>query len=168
MLYISDLGNSVVHTFNLDLDPDDHSGTSRSLTRMRGAQEAILAIVNDSSITASVNIGFAYWSAKNSQIWISPRRFSRGGQRSFNCKQIIPGKPMAHLNPGWITANAWFVRRGWHCVVLNPNATYGFTNWDDADTNRDGHKAEPCDGQNCLKIKVDTSCLLYTSDAADE
>ena len=156
LLYISDQGNNVIHTFNLDLDPDDHSGTSRSLTRMRGAQEAILAIVNDSSITASVNIGFAYWSAKNSQIWISPRRFSRGGQRSFNCKQIIPGKSMAHLNPGWITANAWFVRRGWHCVVLNPNATYGFTNWDDADTNNDGHKAEPCDGQNCLKIKVDT------------
>ena len=155
LVYVHDQGNAVVHTFDLNLEPDDHAGTFRNLTRMQGAQEAILAIVNDSSITASVNIGFAYWSAKNSQIWISPRRFSRGGQRSFPCKNIVPPKSMSHLNPGWISNSAWFVQRNWQCVVLNPNATYGFDNWEDNDPDGNGHKATPCDGQNCLKIRVD-------------
>ena len=155
LVYINDRGNNALQTFDLDLNPDDNSGTFRTITRMRGAQEAILAIVNDSSITASVNIGFAYWSSKNSQIWISPRRFSRGGQRSFRCSQMVAPGSQQHLNPGWVHGNIWWVRRGWQCVVLNPNATYGFTNWDDTDADRNGHKAVPCDGSNCLKIRVD-------------
>ena len=150
LVYVNDSGNQVFQTFDLNLEPDDHSGTSRTLSRMQGAHEAILSIVNDSSLTASVNVGFSYWSSLNSQIWISPRNFRKGGQSSFPCKHLLPGQAKAHLNPGWVTSNAWWVKRNWKCVVLNPNATYGYSRWD-----APNNQSIPCDGSNCLKIRVD-------------
>ena len=51
-----------VHAFDLDLGFLKEFGGSSS-TRMDGAKEAIKAIVTDSSLTAGVNFGYAYWSS---------------------------------------------------------------------------------------------------------
>ena len=51
-----------VHAFDLNLGFLKEFGGS-SGTRMDGAKEAIKAIVTDSSLTAGVNFGYAYWSS---------------------------------------------------------------------------------------------------------
>ena len=51
-----------VQAFDLNLAWQKEFGGSSS-TRMDGAKEAIKAIVTDSSLTAGVNFGYAYWSS---------------------------------------------------------------------------------------------------------
>ena len=51
-----------VHVLDLNLGFLKEFGGSSS-TRMDGAKEAIKAIVTDSSLTAGVNFGYAYWSS---------------------------------------------------------------------------------------------------------
>ena len=84
-----------IQAFDLNLGFLKELGGSFT-TRMSGAHEAIRAIVTDSSLTAGVNFGFAYWSSS---------RGSYGGFRSWS-----------------------------------GNITTG--------------RAYPCDGRNCLKVRV--------------
>ena len=53
---------SSVTAFDLNLNFIKSLGAPPK-TRMQGAHEAIKAIVTDSSLTAGVNFGFAYWSS---------------------------------------------------------------------------------------------------------
>ena len=61
-VFVADYYKSSVQAFDLNLGFLKEFGGS-SGTRMSGAHEAIKAIVTDSSLTAGVNFGFAYWSS---------------------------------------------------------------------------------------------------------
>jgi len=61
-VFVADYVKSAVQAFDLNLGFLKEFGGSAG-TRMTGAHEAIKAIVTDSSLTAGVNFGFAYWSS---------------------------------------------------------------------------------------------------------
>ena len=61
-VFVADYYKSSLQAFDLNLGFLKEFGGS-SGTRMTGAHEAIKAIVTDSSLTAGVNFGFAYWSS---------------------------------------------------------------------------------------------------------
>ena len=138
-IFVADSGNRMVQTFGLSLNYLDHSGYAVRRSRMAGAQEAIQAIVTDSSLGSSVNFGFGYWSHDASgTIYYAYRQYNRNYKR---CSAYIG-------NPSWLTRNHWLVRRNLWCYKPN-QAAAGYTSWN---TSKD--EAVPCDNQNCLKIKV--------------
>ena len=138
-IFVADSDNRMVQTFGLSLNYLDHSGYAVRRSRMAGAQEAIQAIVTDSSLGSSVNFGFGYWSHDASgTIYYGWRQYNRNYKR---CSTYIG-------NPSWLTRNHWLVRRNLWCYKPN-QAAAGYTSWN---TSKD--EAVPCDNQNCLKIKV--------------
>ena len=88
----SNLNNGEVHVM------DSNGGWVKSIggrpkTRMQAAYEAIEAIVKDSSLTAGVNFGFAYWSAGASGFsrWIGDHTIGAGRANpctSGNCLKV--------------------------------------------------------------------------------
>ena len=118
-VFVASYSKSSVQAFDLNLGFLKEFGGS-SGTRMSGAHEAIKAITTDSSLTAGVNFGFAYWSSGgsygfyswsghittgkakpcNSQNCLKVRAHKQGASR---INQIISG-----VNPGGGTdAMAW-------------------------------------------------------------
>ena len=137
-IFVADISNRVVQTFDLDLNYLDHSGYSVRKTRMQGAHEAIQSLVTDSSLVSSVNFGFGYWSHDaSSSFWYSWRKWRWDAKR---CSSYVPSR---------LSRNHWLVRYNYWC--WSPSlAGLGYSSWD---TPRD--QAKPCDNQNCLKIRVD-------------
>ena len=116
------------------------SGYRAAQSRMSGAHQAIQSLVTDSSLVSSVNFGFGYWSHDASNtIWYS--YYKRHGSYK-RCRSYIG-------NPSWLTASHWLARYNYWCCKPSAGGL-GYTKWDTA---RD--QADPCDGQNCLKVKVD-------------
>ena len=139
-IFVADYSNFSVQTFDLNLNFHGRSGYRTSQSRMSGAHEAIQSLVTDSSLVSSVNFGFGYWSHDASNtIWYSWYQRNRNYKR---CNKYIG-------NPSWLTARHWLARYNYWC--WKPAAGgLGYTKWD---TPKD--QADPCDGQNCLKVKVD-------------
>ena len=137
-IFVADISNRVVQTFDLDLNYLDHSGYSVRKTRMQGAHEAIQSLVTDSSLVSSVNFGFGYWSHDvSSSFWYSRWKWRWDAKR---CSSYVPSK---------LSRYHWLVRYNYWC--WSPSlAGLGYSSWD---TPRD--QAKPCDNQNCLKIRVD-------------
>ena len=137
-IFVADMSNRVVQTFDLDLNYLDHSGYSVRKTRMQGAHEAIQSLVTDSSLVSSVNFGFGYWSHDvSSSFWYSRWKWRWDAKR---CSSYVPSK---------LSRYHWLVRYNYWC--WSPSlAGLGYSSWD---TPRD--QAKPCDNQNCLKIRVD-------------
>ena len=137
-IFVADISNRVVQTFDLDLNYLDHSGYSVRKTRMQGAHEAIQSLVTDSSLVSSVNFGFGYWSHDvSSSFWYSRWKWRWDAKR---CSSYVPSR---------LSRYHWLVRYNYWC--WSPSlAGLGYSSWD---TPRD--QAKPCDNQNCLKIRVD-------------
>ena len=138
-VFVADTNNSSIQTFDLDLNWHDQSGYGPTLSRMQGAHEAIQSLVTDSSLTSSVNFGFAYWShdAASTVYW-------------YWWKLSSLWKPCSsYIGQGGLTASHWLVRYGYWCYMPNVGGT-GYSGWDSAN-----NQATPCDSSNCLKIRVD-------------
>ena len=139
-IFVAETNNFSIQTFDLNLNYHGRSGYRAAQSRMSGAHQAIQSLVTDSSLVSSVNFGFGYWSHDASNtIWYSYYKRNNSYKR---CRSYIG-------NPSWLTASHWLARYNYWC--WKPSAGgLGYTKWDTA---RD--QADPCDGQNCLKVKVD-------------
>ena len=141
-IFVADMGNRLVQTFDLDLNYLDHSGYSVRQTRMQGAHEAIQSLVTDSSLVSSVNFGFGYWAHDTSRSfyyhWYQWRRDAK------RCSSYVGNSSFP-----WLTRRHWLVRHNYWCWVPSGGGL-GYSSWD---TQR--NQAKPCDDRNCLKIRVD-------------
>lgn len=137
-IFVADVTNHVVQTFDLDMNFLDHSGYSVTQTRMQGAYDAIQSLVTDSSLVSSVNFGFGYWShVVSSGLYYSHYKWRSDAKR---CRSFVPSK---------LSQYHYLVRYNYWCWAPT-NTGLGYTSW-----NNSSNEAKPCNGQNCLKVKVD-------------
>ena len=108
-IFVADMGNRLVQTFDLDLNYLDHSGYSVRKTRMQGAHEAIQSLVTDSSLVSSVNFGFGYWTHDTSRSfyyhWYQWRRDAK------RCSSYVGNSSFP-----------WLTRRHWFCLLYTSDA----------------------------------------------
>ena len=141
-IFVADERLRLVQTFDLDMNYHDHSGYHALKSRMEGAHEAIQSLVTDSSLVSSVNFGFGYWSHNTSaNLYYAYYKWRGDAKR---CSSYV-----GNSNFPWLNRWHWLARYNYWCWAPSGSGL-GYSSWD---TRND--QAQPCDNQNCLKIRVD-------------
>ena len=143
-IYVADERNRAVQSFDYNLNFKHDTGTSTSMSRMRGAQEAIQSIVTDSSLISSVNFGYGLWS--DYRLWYNSRPFTYYGIRSVPRNTAI-----SRYGIDWLSRYSWMR----HVVLygnvnnIGPDRFPGFEMWQNG---RD--RGYPCSNVGCIEVQV--------------
>ena len=153
-IYVADQRNRAVQSFDFDLNFQNVTGFTQTISRLEGARRAIQSVVTDSSLVASVNFGYGIWS--DYRIWWSNwTPFSLFGFWSIPRNEAINRHGLDWINQFWWWTHVLLYGELWG---WGPDRFPGFEGWDNGRM-----EGIPCSPTGCIEVQADRNGAAFTN-----